>query len=74
MEKQSGQGLILRTGSHVAINCKMGEKLVDFPAPQLKGVDPFPSLIAVEDEEASNPSGGLWGHTYFVSLHACLTA
>jgi hypothetical protein len=46
----------LRTGSYFAIDRKMGEKLIDFGAPQWEGVDPFAVLVTVEDEETGDPA------------------
>ena len=48
--------MILRTGSYFAIDRKMGEKLIDFGAPQLEGVNPFAVLVTVKDEEAGDPA------------------
>lgn len=48
--------MVLRARRYLAFDCKVGEKLVNLLAPQLDGVNPFAPLIAMENEEAGNPT------------------
>lgn len=39
-----------------AFDSGVGEKLIDVSAPQMEGVNPFATLITMEDEKAGDPT------------------